>query len=168
MQGGACFDATGAYRYLLWRQWQDGLPRLVFIMLNPSRADAEVNDPTIRRCIGYAQSWGYGSLEVVNLFALMATHPGLLGQAKDPVGAECDEYILQAVKHADRVVLAWGNWGKLYGRDQAVLNLLLPYPLYCLGCNQSGQPRHPLYLKRTLQPVSYVPTPLRSSRTNLS
>jgi hypothetical protein len=176
MESGACFDSTGAYRYCLWRIWASEAPRLAFVMLNPSTADAEVNDATIRRCLGFAQRWGYGSLEVVNLFALRTPHPQQLRQVAEPVGAECDAFILAAVARAERVVLGWGNWGKLYGRDRAVLDLLIhsamthptmthptmTHPtmthapnLYCLGCNQSGQPRHPLYLKREVQPVPY-------------
>lgn len=145
---GARFGATGIYRYTLWRCWEVEQPRLAFVMLNPSTADAEVNDPTICRCLGFAQAWGYGSLEVVNLFALKTPHPSQLSLATDPVGAECDAAILQAVEQADCTVIAWGNWGKLHGRDRAVLELL-DRPVYCLGRNQSSQPRHPLYLSRT-------------------
>lgn len=145
---GAIFDHTGTYRYTLWREWGMA-PRVVFVMLNPSRADAEHNDPTIRRCIGLAQAWGFGALEVVNLFAYCATHPTQLRQATDPVGQDNDHYLLQAVKQGDRTVLAWGNWGVLQQRDQWALSLLAQYtPLYCLGLNQSGQPRHPLYVRR--------------------
>lgn len=67
MQGGAVI--TGDYRYLLWREWDISNKTVSFIMLNPSRADAQINDPTITRCINFALSWGYGRLEVVNLFA---------------------------------------------------------------------------------------------------
>jgi hypothetical protein len=155
---GARFDATGAYRYTLWRSWDLERPRLVFVMLNPSTADAEVNDPTIRRCLGFAQAWGYGALEVVNLFALKTPQPSQLSLAADPVGAECDAAIVQAVEQADCTVIAWGNWGGLYGRDQAVLELL-DRPIYCLGQNQSGQPRHPLYLSRTTELWPYLNTP---------
>lgn len=155
MKSGACFDPTGAYRYSLWRIWNHG-PWVTFVMLNPSTADAEVNDATIRRCVCFAQRWGYGALEVVNLFALRTPYPQTLRVVEDPVGAECDAHILTAVARADQVVLGWGNWGKLYHRDRAVLDLLTPYSnIYCLGLNQSGQPRHPLYLKQTVQPIPY-------------
>lgn len=160
-RSGARFDATGQYRYSLWRCWQPGGRRLAFIMLNPSTADAETNDPTIRRCIGFAQSWGYGSLEVVNLFAFRTPHPSQLSLVADPVGADCDAAILQAVERADCTVIAWGNGGRLQNRNRAVLGLINPLnrPVYCLGCNQSGQPSHPLYLKRTVQPVLYAGRP---------
>ncbi|MBD3880576.1 DUF1643 domain-containing protein [Phormidium tenue FACHB-886] len=153
---GAVFDATGAYRYRLWRQWSFTAPRIVFIMLNPSTADASTNDPTIRRCIGFAQAWGYGGLEVVNLFALKATQPTLLKEAIDPIGADCDRHLLEAIKAADRTVLAWGNWGNLHGRDRAVLTLLAQRTeLHCLGLTQAGQPRHPLYLKASTEPTVF-------------
>jgi len=124
-------------------------------MLNPSTADAEINDPTIRRCLDFAQTWGYGSLEVVNLFGLRATQPQRLRDAADPVGSDCDRYIQTAVEPADRVIVAWGNWGSWQGRDQIVLSWIDPSRCYCLGVNQSGQPSHPLYLKRSSQPVRY-------------
>lgn len=155
METGACFDASGIYRYSLWRLWDACAPKLVFIMLNPSTADAQSNDPTIRRCIGFAQTWGYGYLEVVNLFGLRSPHPQHLRQAADPIGAECDKYIQIAAQQADRIILAWGNWGHFWGRDQAVVKFLASYDLYCLGLNQSKQPRHPLYLKRDVQPIPY-------------
>ncbi|MBE9177656.1 DUF1643 domain-containing protein [Oculatella sp. LEGE 06141] len=148
MKMGATFDVTGTYRYSLWRSWETVAPQVAFVMLNPSTADARTDDATIRRCIRFAQTWGYGSLEVVNLFALVATHPTQLQMRVDPVGAENDQYLLAAGQRATTIILAWGNWGKLYQRDQAVLQLLAPYAnLYCLGMNQTGQPRHPLYVK---------------------
>lgn len=157
MKSGACFDPTGTYRYSLWRSWNDHAPRLAFVMLNPSTADAQVNDATIRRCISFAQVWGYGYLEVVNLFGLRTPHPSELRAVSDPVGAECDAYILDAMAGADQIILGWGNWGSLYNRDQAVLDLLATHAnVYCLGRNQSGQPRHPLYLKRDIQPIPYL------------
>lgn len=157
MEMGACFDATGIYRYSLWRSWDLSQPRLVFMMLNPSTADAEVNDPTIRHCLGFAHAWGYGSLEVVNLFGLRTPHPPRLREANDPIGAECDDYIQNAAQRADQIILAWGNWGNFRNRDQAVIQLLTDCKnLYCLGVNQSGQPRHPLYLKRSVQPILYA------------
>ncbi len=120
-------------------------------MLNPSTADAEKNDPTIRRCIGLAQQWEFGSLEVVNLFAYRATHPTELKQAIDPVGQENDVYLIGAMERSLTLVFAWGNWGCLWGRDRFVLELLARHPQrYCLGMNQSGQPRHPLYVPRAV------------------
>jgi len=125
-------------------------------MLNPSRADAVVDDPTIRRCIGFARDWGYGGLEVVNLFAYRAVHPTDLARSPDPVGEENDRYLASLHQRVERVILAWGNWGTLHGRDRAVLSLLTETKrFYCLGVTRSGQPRHPLYLKRTVLPACF-------------
>jgi hypothetical protein len=158
---GAQFDPTGRYRYALWREWNASRPRLTVVMLNPSTADAERDDPTIRRCVQFAQGWGYGSLEVVNLFAYRATCPAGLQQVPDPVGDDNDRALLGAAERAAMLLVAWGNWGQLYGRDRTVLALLAATrPLYCLGINHSGQPRHPLYLRADTQPMLFqVPDP---------
>lgn len=149
MSSSAVFDPTLTYRYSLWREWNEDGQRLAFIMLNPSTANADTNDPTIRRCICFAQRWGFGSLEVVNLFAYRTSSPHDLRTAVDPIGIENDRHLVAAVNQADCIVLAWGNWGSLHGRDRAVCQLLSHYPnMYCLGTNHSGQPRHPLYLKQ--------------------
>ncbi len=149
---GAIFDPTECYRYRLWRTWDAAAPRLVFVMLNPSTADAEVNDPTIRRCIDFAKTWEYGHVEIVNLFAYRTPHPNYLKTVADPVGIDNDRHLQQAQAQADQVVVAWGNHGNWLGRDRQVLSLLNP-PLYCLGITKMGQPRHPLYCKRTSQVI---------------
>lgn len=150
MQRTAVFDNTGAYRYQLGRRWQATGANVVFVMLNPSRADDSTDDPTLRACIQFAQRWGCASLSVVNLFGYRTPHPSELKKTKDPVGADNDRYVLAAVRAADKVVLAWGNEGGLLGRDRVVLTQLAPYrqKLYCLQLNRSRQPRHPLYIPR--------------------
>lgn len=90
MQSGAVI--TGDYRYLLWREWNSNDKTVSFIMLNPSRADGSVNDPTITRCINFAKAWGYGRLEVVNLFAYRTPKPSLLKQAPEPIGRDNDAF----------------------------------------------------------------------------
>lgn len=155
MEAGAIFDETHAYRYLLWRRWQASGSTVAFILLNPSTADAQHNDPTIRRCLQFAIDWGFGSMEVVNLFAYRTPHPSHLKAARQPVGPETDRYLLQSVTKASQIIVGWGNWGTLLDRDQTVLALLQSMPLCCLGTNRSGQPRHPLYTKRDLQPTHY-------------
>lgn len=148
MQTGATFDPTGLYRYLLWREWDRSAPKVGFVMLNPSQADAVADDPTIRRCVGFARLWGYGAVEIVNLFAYRTPHPKLLSQVRDPVGMENDDYLRSLSQRVDRIVIAWGNWGSLQRRDRAVLQLLTSStPLYCFGYTKQQQPRHPLYLR---------------------
>src|SRR5438093_11151238 len=105
-QSGAVFDPTRTYRYTLWRAWYPDHPRVVFIMLNPNNANEQKNDPTIRRCITFARSWGFGSVEVVNLFAYRAPHPSQLLKVADPIGAENDHYFLQALKRSACIVAA--------------------------------------------------------------
>jgi hypothetical protein len=157
MEKSAEFDVTGQYRYCLGREWDSRGPRVGFVMLNPSRADAFVDDPTIRRCIGFARSWGYGSLEVVNLFAYRATKPTDLFEAMDPVGVENDRYLKTLASRVERVVLAWGNWGRIQGRSQIALALFLGTPnLYCFGWTKLGEPCHPLYLKSTAILIPYT------------
>ncbi|MCY7334496.1 MAG: DUF1643 domain-containing protein [Pseudanabaena sp. CAN_BIN31] len=119
IQKGAVVDKTELYRYSLWREWNIDAPKLVFIMLNPSKADAYIDDPTLRRCIGFAKSWGFGSLLVINLFAYRSTKPSELRQVNDPVGSQNDRYLKKAIKSADKVVVAWGDNGKLMQRDRS-------------------------------------------------
>ena len=146
----AIFDRTEQYRYQLGRRWQPNGSTVTFIMLNPSTADASQDDPTLRACMQFAQRWDYAALSVVNLFGYRTPHPKVLKQAADPIGAENDAYVLRAVEKAEAVVLGWGNYGGFLGRDRAILNLLTPYQkkLHYLERNKSGQPRHPLYIRR--------------------
>lgn len=144
----ALISPTGTHRYLLTRSWAMREPHTCFIMLNPSTADASVDDPTIRRCMGFARAWGSGSIAVVNLFAFRATNPKALRQERDPIGHENNMHIQLAVEDAERIVLAWGAQGDLYDRDLEVLDLLKSYQLYTLGVTKAGHPKHPLYLKR--------------------
>jgi len=142
------------YRYTLWREFggalDDGL-YVMFIGLNPSTADEVADDPTIRRCIGYAQAWGYSALCMVNLFAYRATDPADMMRAADPVGQDNDKYLSDLAQGAALVVAAWGNDGAYRGRD-AEVRAMLP-DLHCLDVTKAGQPGHPLYLKKELRPV---------------
>ncbi len=159
VETGAIFDATGCYRYSLWRSWDEQSARVGFVMLNPSRADAMVNDPTIRRCISFAQLWGFGSLEVVNLFAYRTVHPAELRHAPDPIGPENDRYLATLGQRVDQLVLAWGNEGRWQSRNAAAILLLGDrLPALCLGITRLGQPKHPLYVRRDtpLQQLSEV------------
>ena len=124
-------------------------------MLNPSTADAVRDDPTIRRCIGFARAWGYRRLVVTNIFALRATLPSALRGAADPVGPRNDRYILRAARDADRVVCAWGVHGALGNREAEVLALLRDLALENLGLTQGGYPRHPLYVAGLTVPSRY-------------
>jgi hypothetical protein len=154
MRGGATFDASGAYRYHLWRKWDESRPPVTFVMLNPSAADAERDDPTIRRCIGFARRWGYGQLEVVNLFAFRATSPRELFAAGDPVGRENEEW-LHGVARSDALVLAWGNDGARAPSE--VRGHVTSESALCLGLTRLTQPRHPLYVPANAAPRPFSP-----------
>ena len=145
---GAIFDANARYRYSLWRAWSAYHPRIAFVLLNPSTADEQIDDPSIRRCIGFARAWNFGSMEVVNLFAYRATDYRELFKASDPIGEENNHYLLHAVECCSTIVLGWGKRGTLLGRDRQVMSLLIGRnDMYCLGKTKDGQPRHPLYIK---------------------
>lgn len=154
MISSAVIDETGLYRYSLTREWDPDLPRVAFIMLNGSTADAKKDDPTLRRCIGFARKWKYGSLEVVNLFGYRTTFPQELMQAKDPVGPENDRYIKETVSRAVMVIVAWGVHGVFRKRDADVLKLLKECHIVprCLGKTKTGHPKHPLYLRGDVVP----------------
>lgn len=151
----ATFSLCETYRYQLERWWWRGR-KLTFIMLNPSTATALVNDPTVGRCEARAVRDGYGGFEVVNLFALRSTDPGMIKKHPDPVGPDNDAAILDACSDADMVICAWGKHGRYRERDKHVMRLLNGIPLYCLGINGDGTPKHPLYLKSDLNPVLFV------------
>ena len=142
----AAFSPCGRYRWWLERLWQPAAPRLIFIGLNPSRAGGQRDDPTLLRLVGFAQRWGFGSLEVLNLFARISPSPAVLRRATDPVGADTDAWIQRrlAAQPEATLWLGWGNQGSWRGRDQEVLALLQGHGLWALGLTAAGQPRHPL------------------------
>jgi hypothetical protein len=153
---GADIDPTGTYRYDLRRSWgDDGFKVVNFIMLNPSTADASEDDPTIRRCIGFAKSWGYGGLVVTNLFALRSTDPKRIYHHADPIGPLNNFYIARWAGGADLVVAAWGAHGCINGRAAEVLHRLRGSGIvpHYLKLTMIGQPRHPLYLQSGLVPI---------------
>lgn len=153
----AVIDETGLYRYSLVREWDPDLPRIAFIMLNGSTADAEKDDPTLRRCIGFAKKWNFGSLEVVNLFGYRTTLPKELKQARDPIGPENDFHIKEAIYRAMIVVVAWGVHGIFRKRDADVIKLLNECHIVprCLGKTKTGHPKHPLYLRGDVVPEMF-------------
>lgn len=164
---GATFSPCSAYRYRLWRIWDQHLPLCAFVMLNPSTADAEQDDPTIRRCLGFARRWGYGGLFVVNLFAFRATKPIDLRAAVQPIGQENDQHLHGTAKTCARIVVAWGTscrWRGMPSRDRVVLVTLRgprpnSEPIMCLGKTARGFPKHPIYVKGGTKPTPYGEAP---------
>lgn len=151
----AVFSDDRVYRYELRREWGPG-PTLAFIGLNPSTADETLDDPTIRRCIGFAKREGCGSMVMVNLFAYRATDPRQMKAALHPVGPENDKHIVQATRTARAIVAAWGVHGSYLARDYDVLSIL-PFPADALGITKGGYPRHPLYVRADAPLVPYNP-----------
>jgi len=160
IESGAVIE--GRYRYSLWRFWDKALSPLVWVMLNPSTADETQNDPTIRRCIGFARELGHGGIVVVNLFALRSTSPAALaadiGAGQDPIGPKNNEHIASQVRAASRVICAWGPNGMLKDRDKAVFRLLqeCSEKVECLGLTKTTAcPRHPLYVMGGTVPIPF-------------
>lgn len=153
------------YRYRLWRTWNVAKPTLAFIMLNPSTADETEDDPTIRRCIGYAKDWGYGQLVVGNLFAVRETDPANLYDYFDPIGPENDDHLQEIADDAEQVIAAWGAHGNLGDRGDRVTERL-DADLYALDTTQDGHPVHPLYQPKDAEPARYTGSSCCSRRSS--
>jgi hypothetical protein len=154
VEGDAELSPCGNYRYALKRQWNRESPLVLFIGLNPSTADSEFDDPTLRRCIRFAQAWGYGGVIMANLFAYRATDPHVLKVVTDPVGPLNDDWVVQLRGETEVAVAAWGNRGNFRARARMVSAHL--GKLYCLGCTSKGAPRHPLYVRGTTELVDWT------------
>lgn len=155
ISGTAHVSSCQTYRYYLSRHVSNESQSLNFLMLNPSTADATTPDPTITRCIGFCRSFGYGTLEVTNLYALRSTDPTRLRTHPDPAGPENREWVIKTARNAGLVIVAWGNHGKRNDAGDKMLKALkgvgvIPHRLGPL--TKQGQPNHPLYLKSTLMP----------------
>ena len=140
------------YRYQLSRLWDDDKPKVLFIMLNPSTADADIDDPTIRRVVNFSKSWGYGGVFVGNLYAFRSTDPKVLKHTDDPVGPDNIQHIQSLIGLTERVIYAWGNEKK----EPEWLRDLVDTP-YCIDISKNGNiPKHPCRLKKDLQPKLYL------------
>jgi hypothetical protein len=156
MVKGAKLSDCRTYRYGLWREWDGDGKCCVFIGFNPSTADENEDDPTIRRCIQFAKDWGYGRLVMLNLFAYRSTDPNALSRVDNPIGDENDQMLLSVCSNADIVVAAWGNHGALKARDKEVLKLLDGQTeLQCFKITNKGQPIHPLYQAKIAKLINY-------------
>lgn len=151
----AIISDNGLYRYELRRKFLAGQGLCCFVMLNPSTADAEQDDATVRRCVAFAKSWGHGELVVVNLFAFRSTNPKNLFKAADPVGPENMAHLSSAALSSRAVVCAWGVHGSFKSQGLNVLRRLndLGVTPLALARTKSGHPSHPLYLPKDLMPV---------------
>lgn len=155
---GAEFSHCRTWRYRLWRTWNPGGFPLVMLMLNPSTADEDKNDPTVERCERRARARDFGGLIVLNIFAFRATDPRVMKAAPDPVGPDNDAHIRQAFTLSTlaraggltgpTICAGWGVHGAHLGRDRQVQALATEagVQLHCLGVTKDGQPGHPLYI----------------------
>lgn len=160
------FSEDRRYRYVLWREWDidsltgcsDDLAHpdkfLMVIGLNPSTADEDHDDPTLRKCIGFAKRWGFGALCMTNLFAFRATQPKDMKMEADPIGPDNDASLLRCAAEAGMILAAWGKDGKHLKRDAEVINLLMAHDLKVLKLNQDLSPMHPLYVPYETKPFS--------------
>lgn len=169
LDSGAEMNGDKTHRYSLWRTWNYDLPRIMFIGLNPSRADAQYNDPTITRCINFAAGWGYGSLYFANIFSFRTPYvnaqkikpgaedwwPPLIENIRNAATDVTDDFLELMMQRSDRIVCCWGSWKipDFNGRAGTVLWMIKKTGKepYCFGTNADGQPKHPLYLKSSAQ-----------------
>jgi hypothetical protein len=155
-QSEAGLSPEGTYRWWLTRRWLSG-PVIHWLMLNPSTADALVDDPTIRRVIGFSRRWGMGGCTITNLFALRATDPRELARHPEPVGQGNDAHIASAARESPVTVCAWGAHPMAVDRAADVLEMLRAAhtELRCLRLTKAGQPSHPLYVRADTRPVAF-------------
>jgi len=153
---GAIISEDEQYRYQLWRIWDKDKPMVMFLMLNPSTADATEDDNTVRRCINFAKEWGYGGIYTGNLFAYRAKNPKDLLKAEEPVGEENLEHLESMSERCGEVICAWGNNDiveKLQGKNSLEA---IKKPMYAIEFSIDGNPKHPLYLRNGLTPKPYL------------
>ncbi len=155
----AVYSDCEGYRYALTRTWDKTGRRLLYIMLNPSKATEQANDPTIERCERRARALGYGGFRACNIFAWRETDPTIMRKASAPVGPDNDRVLLEGCLWATDILCAWGAHGVHQNRGTEVARLLhgTGRPLLCLGQTRTGQPRHPLYISYDTQPESWQP-----------
>jgi len=152
------FSNDRLYRYSLLHAIHPSVEpqRLIaWICLNPSTADENSLDPTLRRIKGFSEAWGYTHFVVLNIFAWRATRPADLKTAHSPVGRNNDRWIKTWTNQAEMTVVGWGEHGSHQGRSKQVTPLLDLSKTFCLGINRSGEPKHPLYIAQGVQPTLF-------------
>ena len=156
---GAYFsDSDRRFRYALWRIWQPSGDKLLFIGLNPSTANGTKDDPTIRRLIGFAKSWGFGGLFAGNLFSLVTPNPDVLwfSSSKEEPNGPNDMAIKRMCELSRKVMVGWGNEGQNAGVRPKEVLALIRQPVFCITATKAGEPIHPLYQPLVSQLVPYI------------
>jgi|688.fasta_scaffold134104_3 hypothetical protein len=156
--GTATFSSCGSYRYRLSRIWDKKLKRVNFIMLNPSKASELILDPTVKRCVRFAKYWGFGSIEVTNIFPLISTDPKLLYTPSNIVDDKSNRALIESSANADKVICAWGAHGIIKNRGHEVKYLLKNSKItcYCFKTLKDGEPIHPLYLPYSQKVIKFI------------
>ena len=165
------FSNDRKYRFMLVRKLGAGSRTITWCMLNPSTADENDHDSTIRRCMDFSKRWGFDKMIVVNLSPLVETDSSKLksvGPLPEDIRERNETAIKQAVKASEKVVMAYGNAGNLYGRDDATIELLreMGTEMWCLGTTQQGAPRHPLRLPKSQELEEFQPAVDTDSSAN--
>lgn len=151
---GAEFSDDKMYRYKLWRIWDEELLKVMFIGLNPSKANETSNDPTIRRCINFARSWGYGGMYMCNLFAYISTDPKKLNKSGEDITIN-NRILLETGTNYEcgKVIFCWGAFKEAKERSKDIIELF--HNPYCIAVTKDGIPRHPLYLPGNYKPINF-------------
>lgn len=154
----AVYSDCEHYRYALTRTWDPAGKRVLFVMLNPSKATEVQNDPTVERCERRARALGFGAFQVTNIFAWRETDPHKMRKVTAPVGPDNDAILREGSAWADQIIAAWGTHGAHLNRGSAVARLLqrTGKPLTTLGLTKQGHPKHPLYISYSQQPVPWA------------
>lgn len=159
--GPALLSPDRQYRYWLLRDWKPGERRIAWIGLNPSTADEQRLDPTLRRIYDFSELWGYDGFIMLNLFAFRATVPRVMLLHPEPVGQDNDSHILRVAGEVDKIMCAWGVDGVHRNRSQEVVKMLTDAghgtKLHAVKINRDGQPGHPLYVRKSISPFRYPP-----------
>jgi len=149
---GADFSEDRKCRFKLWRIWDDALPKVMFIGLNPSTANETESDPTITRCINFAKSWGYGGMYMTNLFAYVSTDPKQLVTSGEDLHNN-NHALIEVAIDCDLIIFCWGCFKQAKQRAKDIIDL---FPRgHCIRITKSGNPEHPLYLPGNLKPIKF-------------
>lgn len=150
---GAVFSECRKHRYALWRIWDKKKPLVMFIGLNPSKADEKKPDPTITRVKTFAEDWGYGGFYMMNLFSFVSENPNSLLNCMDPV-KDNDLWLSDVSLLCEKVIFCWGAFKQINGRDEIVMKMFKHAD--ALIINKNGSPRHPLYVPGSVKPIGFL------------
>ena len=150
---GASFSIGRKYRYSLWRIWDKEKPLVMFIGLNPSTANANDDDPTIRRVKRFAFDWGFGGVYMMNLFSYVTPYPDELVLTDVSHEIVNDFQLKQVAKHCSEIIFAWGSFKEAKERAEKI-NVMFP-GAKALAINNDGSPKHPLYVAKNITLVNY-------------